>query len=99
MNLHDAIYEPKVKCQVRKKEFKPTPEDNTRRRQLLNEQNVMILDFDEIEELERRQQQEITVKQDIKPILHHKPNPKMPNKIKMPKPKKTLWDRFISLFK
>ena len=54
MNLHDAIYMPRVECQVRKKDFKPTPEDNTRRRQLLNEQNIMILDFDEIEELERK---------------------------------------------
>ena len=98
MNVHDAIYTPAAKRRDRW-EYKATPEDNTRRRQKLNEENVMILDFDEIEELERRQQQEIIVKQDIKPILHHKPNPKMPNKIKMPKPKKTLWDRFLSFFK
>jgi hypothetical protein len=52
----------------------------------------MILDFDEIDEYER-------VDKAVKALLHSKPTKKMPNKIKMPKPKKTLWDRFISLFR
>jgi len=98
MNVHDAIYTPAVK-RNRRWEYKWTPEDNTRRRQKLNEENVMILDFDEIEELERKQNIEITVEQDIKPILSPKPTEEMPNKIKMPKPKRTWWDRFISLFR
>lgn len=86
MTLHDAIYAP---CAIyqKKKQFKPTVEDNQRRRQKLNEENVMILDFDEIDEIEEKQN-----------VLHPKPT-KMANRIKMPKPKKTLWDRFISLFK
>lgn len=86
MNVHDAIYKPAAKRRERW-EYKPTVEDNARRRHKLNEENVMILDFDEIDELEKKQNN-----------LPSKPT-KMPNKIKMPKPKKTLWNRFISLFK
>ena len=98
MNVHDAIYEPKVKCQVRKKEFKPTPEDNTRRRQLLNEQNVMILDFDEIEELEAKLREKFS--EDVRPMFENKiPKPRKQNRIQIPKPKQSLLDRFISLFK
>ena len=81
MTLHDAIYEPRVEHQVREMKFTPTVEDNTRRRLKLNEENVQILDFDEIEKLEKKQK------------------PTKTNKIQMPKPKPTLWDRFISLFR
>ena len=73
MNLHDAIYRPRVESQVRDRKKEPTAEDNIRRREMLNEENVMILDFDEIEKLEN-----------IKPP-----------KIKIPKPKKNLLQRFI----
>lgn len=52
MNLHDAIYTPRVEYQVRDKKFYPTSADHYRRRQMLNEENVMILDFDEMEKLE-----------------------------------------------
>ena len=93
MNVHDAIYTPAAKRRDRW-EYKATPEDNTRRRQKLNEENVMILDFDEIDELERKQQPlEITVKQEVKPIVRKQ------NRIQIPKPKQSLLDRFISLFR
>ena len=52
MNLHDAIYSPRVEYQVRDKKLIPTIEDNIRRRQKLNEENIQILDFDEMEKLE-----------------------------------------------
>lgn len=52
MNLHDAIYMPRVEYQVRDKKQYPTIQDSIRRRQMLNEENVMILDFDEMEKLE-----------------------------------------------
>lgn len=93
MNVHDAIYTPAAKRRDRW-EYKATPEDNARRRQKLNEENVMILDFDEIDELERKQQPvEITVKQEVKPIVRKQ------NRIQIPKPKQSLLHRFISLFR
>lgn len=52
MNLHDAIYYPRVEYQVRDKKLTPTIQDNIRRMQVLNDENVMILDFDEMEKLE-----------------------------------------------
>ncbi len=52
MNLHDAIYRPRVESQVRDRKRYPTAEDNIRRREMLNDENVMILDFDEMEKLE-----------------------------------------------
>ena len=55
MNLHDAIYTPCTPSYHKREEYKATVEDNTRRRQKLNEENVMILDFDEIDELEQKQ--------------------------------------------
>ena len=88
MSLHDAIYYPRVEYQVRHRELKPTVEDNVRRRQKLNEENVMILDFDEIDEIERKQNH-----------LSNNPTHTMPNKIKMPKPKKSLRIRILELFK
>lgn len=82
MTLHDAIYTPRVEHQVREKNLTPTIQDNIRRRQVLNDENVMILDFDEMERLE---------------ILHPKKKPMARYNMK-PK-KKSLWKRFISLFK
>ena len=52
MNLHDAIYSPRVEYNVRDRKLTPTIQDNIRRRQMLNEENVMILDFDEMERAE-----------------------------------------------
>ena len=51
MNLHDAIYTPRVEYQVRDKKLTPTIQDNIRRRQKLNEENIQILDFDEIDKV------------------------------------------------
>lgn len=80
-SLHDAIYKPRAESHVRNNKRTPTIQDNIRRRQMLNEENVMILDFDEMEKLE---------------ILP--PKPKKMARYNM-KPKKSLWKRFISLFK
>ena len=52
MNLHDAIYKPRAEHQVRDRKKTPTIQDAIRRRQMLNEENVMILDFDEMERAE-----------------------------------------------
>ena len=52
MNLHDAIYTPRVEYNVRDQKRTPTIQDNIRRRKKLNEENIMILDFDEMEKLE-----------------------------------------------
>ena len=95
MNVHDAIYTPAAKRRDRW-EYKPTPEDNTRRRQKLNEENVMILDFDEIDELEQKQKIEPYWESIVDIIERRKKNK---NKIQIPKPKQSLLDRFISLFR
>ena len=95
MNVHDAIYTPAVK-RNRRWEYKSTPEDNTRRRQKLNEENVMILDFDEIDELEQKQKIEPYWESIVDIIERRKKNK---NKIQIPKPKQSLLDRFISLFR
>ena len=58
MNLHDAIYTPVATAYHKREEYKPTVEDNARRRLKLNDENVQILDFDEIEELENKQKVE-----------------------------------------
>ena len=52
MNLHDAIYKPRADQYVRDNKKTPTIQDAIRRRQVLNEENVMILDFDEMERAE-----------------------------------------------
>ena len=82
MSLHDAIYKPRAEHQVRDRKKTPTIQDAIRRRQVLNEENLMILDFDEMEKLE---------------ILP--PKPKKMAKYNMKPKKKSLWKRFISLFK
>ena len=73
MNLHDAIYTPRVEHQVR--DTKRTPiQDAIRRRQINKEENIQILDLDNLRKLEM-------------------------NTIKMPKPKKTLFQRIIGWIK
>ena len=52
MSLHDAIYKPRAEHQVRHRNLTPTIQDAIRRRQVLNDENVMILDFDEMERAE-----------------------------------------------
>ena len=91
MNVHDAIYMPPGK-KTRRWEHKPTVEDNTRRRLKLNEENVQILDFDEIDLVS-----EYLSFDDIeryKKDLHHI-TPKKMNKIQMPKPKKSLLQKLF----
>ena len=51
MNLHDAILSPRVEYQVRDKKLTPTIQDNIRRRQVLNEENIQILDFEQIDKV------------------------------------------------
>ena len=51
MNLHDAIYYPRANYPTKRKSTK-TIDDDFRRRQVLNDENVMIIDFDEMEKLE-----------------------------------------------
>jgi hypothetical protein len=65
MNLHDAIYTPRVEYQVR--DTKKTPiQDAIRRKQINKSENIQILDLDHLVEM---------------------------NQIKMPKPRKTLFQR------
>lgn len=96
MNLHDAIYTPCTPSYHKREEYKATVEDNTRRRQKLNEENVMILDFDEIDELEQKQKIEPYWESIVDIIERRKKNT---NRIQIPKPKQSLLDRFISLFR
>lgn len=74
MNLHDAIYMPRVEYQVRYTDKTPI-QDAVRRRQINKEENIQILDLDHLRELE------------------------MKNTIKMPKPRKTLFQRIIEWIK
>ena len=67
MNLHDAIYTPRVERQVRDTNKTPI-QDAVRRRQINKEENIQILDLDHLRKLEM-------------------------NQIKMPKPRKTLFQR------
>ena len=73
MNLHDAIYTPRVERQVRDTNKTPI-QDAIRRRQINKEENIQILDLDNLRKLEM-------------------------NTIKMPKPKKTLFQRIIGWIK
>jgi len=51
MNLHDAIYMPRVEYQVR--DTKKTPiQDAIRRRQINKSENIQILDLDHLRKLE-----------------------------------------------
>ena len=65
MNLHDAIYTPRVESQVRDTNKTPI-QDAVRRKQINKEENIQILDLDHLVEM---------------------------NQIKMPKPRKTLFQR------
>lgn len=67
MNLHDAIYTPRVESQVRDTNKTPI-QDAVRRKQINKEENIQILDLDHLRKLEM-------------------------NQIKMPKPRKTLFQR------
>jgi hypothetical protein len=70
MNLHDAIYYPRVEYNVKHRFENKTPiQDAVRRKQINKEQNIQILDLDDLVKM---------------------------NTIKMPKPKKTLFQKIKS---
>jgi len=73
MNLHDAIYYPRVEYNVKHRFENKTPiQDAIRRKQINKQENIQILDLDNLRKLE------------------------MNNTIKMPKPKKTLFQKIKS---
>jgi hypothetical protein len=51
MNLHDAIYTPRVESQVRYTDKTPI-QDAIRRKQINKEENIQILDLDNLRKLE-----------------------------------------------
>lgn len=51
MNLHDAIYTPRVESQVRYTDKTPI-QDAIRRKQINKEENIQILDLDNLRQLE-----------------------------------------------
>lgn len=85
MNLHDAIYTPRAK-QVKIWESKTPIEDNIRRTQRLKEQNIQILDLDELLKVEQK-------------YAEKQPKQTKTEKTEEIRPKQSLLDRFISLFK
>ena len=54
MNLHDAIYTPRVESQVRYTDKTPI-QDAIRRKQINKEENIQILDLDHLRKLEMNQ--------------------------------------------
>ena len=67
MNLHDAIYMPRVEYNVKHRFYDKNPiQDAIRRKQINKSENIQILDLDYLVEM---------------------------NQIKMPKPRKTLFQR------
>lgn len=85
MNLHDAIYTPRAK-EVKIWESKTPVEDNIRRTQKLKEQNVQILDLDELIKIEHKYAKKQTKQTKTE-------------KTEEIRPKQSLLDRFISLFR
>jgi len=71
LNLHDAIYKPRVDFQVRDADKYPI-QDAVRRRTINRLENIQILDLDDLIEM---------------------------NQIKMPKPRKTLFQKIKSWIK
>lgn len=53
MNLHDAIYTPRVERQVRDTNKTPI-QDKIRRKQINKEENIQILDLDHLRKLEMK---------------------------------------------
>lgn len=54
MNLHDAIYKPRVEYNVRDGKSKTPIQDAIRRKQINKEENIQILDFKYTEMAERK---------------------------------------------
>ena len=98
MNLHDAIYTPKTTADY-EKVIQETEEDIERRRRMLNDENITVVDLEELVRLETELMEEDTLRE-LEEIWEIKrPKPRKPHKPMIPKPKPTLWNRFISLFK
>ena len=85
MNLHDAIETPRSEYNVRKQGSKTPIQDSIRRVHKLNEENVQILDLDKLVSLETVSKPKRKVEVYAKSMIQP--------------PKKSLWKRFISLFK
>ena len=86
MNLHDAIYTPRVEHQVRDRKIPTTIEDSVRRRQINKEENIQILELNELMKVEQKYAK--------KPTKQTKTE-----KTETIRPKQSLLDRFISLFR
>lgn len=87
MELKDAIEYPRVESQVRHRMYNRTPiQDNIRRLQTLKENNVKILDLDELERIEHKNAKKQTKQTKTE-------------KTEEIRPKQSLLDRFISLFR
>ena len=54
MNLHDAIYKPRVEYNVRDGKSKTPIQDAIRRKQINKEENIQILDLDNLMKVEKR---------------------------------------------
>ena len=80
--LHDAIYMPRCEYNVREYPRQPI-QDWIRRAKVLKDENVLILTFEEIEKVENK---------------HHLTPKTIPMAKYNMKPKKTLLQKFISLF-
>lgn len=75
MNLHDAIYFPRVEYNVRSQTPKTPIQDNIRRMQTLKEENVQILDLDELTKIEN-----IELPKKNKNRYHFKPKQSLRNR-------------------
>ena len=56
MNLHDAIYTPRVEYQVKHRFYDKNPiQDSIRRKQINQQENIQILDLDHLRKLEMKE--------------------------------------------
>ena len=85
MNLHDAIYTPRCEYNVRHRDLETPIQNEIRRRQINKEENIHILDLNQIDAVLTHGRQHKVYAQQFQPMI--------------PKPKKSLWRKFISLFK
>lgn len=66
MNLHDAIYYPRVEYQVREY-HKHQIQDNIRRVKKLKDENVMVIDFEKMDKILLNKRQHKMAKYNMKP--------------------------------
>ena len=89
MELKDAIEYPRVDSQVRHRMYNRTPiQDNIRRIQVLKDEDIQILTFEEIEKAES-----------FTKDPHLPPNTVITMAKYNMKPKKSWWSRFLDLFR